>query len=304
MLGSCLDALVRMDFPAEDREVILVDNNSNDETVAIASRYREALNLTIAHAGGYISAVRNHGAGLATGDLIAFLDADCAPAQDWLSCAIQEWAPGRVVGAYYGIPPGSSWVAKAWYGHDHREKTGCVPFIPSGDLIISREAFLQVGGFDETIETNEDYEFCQRALAAGMEITACTSLAVTHFGTPQTLGEFYRKQHWHGKAVMKVTFRQLGSFKNARAVSFAMYTFACLGSAVLGLGMGLLSGNYFLVAGSLTALVLAPLALGTRLAIRRRELGELVPLFLLFLAYGIARAHCMADVTVPFRKTS
>ena len=119
-----------------------------------------------------------------------------------------------VVGAFYRIPPYSSWLAKSWYGYDETEKHGPVPFVPSGDLIVRKATFFAVGGFDETLETNEDYDFCNRAQkAADLDVIACPDLAVTHFRTPQTIGSFYRKQRWHGKHVFAVTLRNWQNFR-------------------------------------------------------------------------------------------
>ena len=41
--------------------------------------------------------------------------------------------------------------------------------------------------FDESLQTNEDYEFCQRIAAAGLKVFACDAASVIHLGTPQSL---------------------------------------------------------------------------------------------------------------------
>lgn len=305
VIGGCLQSLVQTDFPPKNREVIVVDNGSSDDTVAISLGYAERLNLRVArNQEGYISTLRNRGAAMARGEVLAFLDADCAPAQDWLTEAIKVCSPQRIVGAFYQIPSESSWVARVWYGHEYKEKQGPVAFIPSGDLIMCRDTFLEVGGFDETIETNEDYDFCQRALAAGFDVVAFTQLAVTHFGTPQTVSDFYKKQRWHGKHVIIVTLRDWTAFRNARAVSFAVYTLVCLISMLMGLCIGLLRGGYGVFEGALVAIILAPLTLSAHLAVRRRRIKDLVPLSVLFLTYGVARAMCLLDFPTVFRKAS
>jgi len=56
--------------------------------------------------------------------------------------------------------------------HMHRYQeaplSGEVSHVPAGDLTMRRRISLRVGGFDETIQTNEDYELCERVRAAGM----------------------------------------------------------------------------------------------------------------------------------------
>jgi glycosyltransferase involved in cell wall biosynthesis len=301
VIAECLDALSRTDYPPDAREVILVDNGSTDETVAVASRYADRLNLRIITGQkGYISAVRNRGALMATGQILAFLDADCAPPPDWLQRGASLCTPGRITGAYYAIPSRSSWVARSWYGDQHREKDGPVPFIPSGDLFVDRETFLKVGGFDETIETNEDCDFSERARAAGFEIIAYPELAVTHYGTPQALSGFYKKQRWHGKHVIAVTVRDLSAFRNFRAVAFALYTFLCMAAIAIGAGMALLTGGFGVLLAAAAGLILAPLALAARRCWRRKRPGDVFPLAVLFLVYGLARARCLLDIKTVF----
>ena len=130
---------------------------------------------------------------------------------------------------------------------------------------------------------------------------AFPKLAVTHWGTPQTLAAFYKKQRWHGRHVITVTLRDPTTFSNARAVSFAAYTLVCMLGILSGIFLVLASGRYQWLAWWVLALLLAPVALSVRLAIRRKNLRDLVPLILLFLTYGVARARCLLDVGAWFQ---
>jgi glycosyltransferase involved in cell wall biosynthesis len=227
VIARCLRALEAQTFPRDRWEVIVVDNGSRDRTLEIAASFAGSLNLTIlVKTGVSISAVRNFGARAAQGECLAFLDADCVAPPDWLKLAHGALSANsrRIVGAQYTIPRDSSWVAKAWYGDLCQLKQGPILYVPGGDLIVRRDRFFELSGFDEQIETSEDCDFCQRAAASGTPAVGIAALSVEHLGTPQTLSEFFRKQRWHGSHVFQVFLKDERHIRNARSVLLAFYT--------------------------------------------------------------------------------
>jgi glycosyltransferase involved in cell wall biosynthesis len=297
VLGQCLESLKGMNFSSGELEVIIVDNGSTDKTIQIAHNYGTIFRLTVTEKKGvHISALRNLGAAQARGDIFVFLDADCLVPTEWLSFALNCFNAQDVgvLGGYYRIPEGSSWVARTWYPEEEVNKRGIVPYLPSGDLMVTRAAFSLVGGFDETLETNEDYEFCQRIRAAGLGVVAYPELNVIHLGVPQTLGHFYRRNRWHGKHVMRVFLRDISSLHNAKPVFFALYVLVCLVGVFVGLGLGAL-GRFEVLAASLVALLVGPFLLGLRAAIARKRWTEVIPLASLYLVFGFSRAQCLVD---------
>src|ERR1700761_8163860 len=239
MIGRCLESLTKLDFARERFEAVLVDNGSRDNTLTIAESFKDRLNIRILQKSGVrISALRNTGAQVATGDILAFLDADCLASNDWLDrIFILAPADGAgVLGAHYLLPEDSSWVGRTWHRYQEAPKAGEVSHIPAGDLIMRREDFLRLGGFDETIQTNEDYELCERARAAGMKVRAFPEIGVVHLGTAQSLKVFFRKQAWHGTHVIKVFLRDPIHSHNRKAVFFAAYTLLCFAAVVAGIG--------------------------------------------------------------------
>lgn len=295
VIGRCLECLVAQDFPADRMEVLVVDNGSRDRTREIARGFSARLNLRVLEAKNVrIGALRNLGARCAHGEYVAFLDADCLPPTNWLSqaAAIFPQQPSAVIGAAYNIPEDSTWVARSWYGHQ-KSKQGDVSYIPGGDLLIRKSDFQLAGGFDETLQTNEDYEFCRRAIQAGLAVRAFAALGVCHLGTPQTLKDFYRKQRWHGKHVFRVFFRSLPRLRNLPSVAFALYILLCLAGMAGGVASALVWGNVWGLAGCTAALVAAPLVLSLRSTLRRKNFSNLAPLAVLFLIFGFARAACL-----------
>lgn len=307
VIGLCLSALGSTDFLKSEMEVIVVDNGSRDQTVHIARSFEAELNLRIFEKEGvHISALRNLGVREARGSILAFLDADCLAPKDWLKNVVKLWNDARtgVTGAHYQIPNDATWVGRVWHVDRQADRVGEVSYVPSGDLIVSRNVFSIIGGWDESIQTNEDYEFCQRARAAGFPVRSDPSLRVIHLGTPRTLRSFYRKQRWHGTHVLAVFLRDLRRGRNLKPVLFAIFTFACLIGSVIGVLILFAGGGWKVATTFLLALVLPLLSLAAARSAKRRKWGDIFPLALLYLIFGLGRAACLLDFKAWRRHTA
>ena len=76
-IGACIESLLAMEYPHDRVEIIVVDNNSTDQTRKIIDSYR-----VVAHREGKQghSAARQAGIEISRGDIIASTDADCRAA--------------------------------------------------------------------------------------------------------------------------------------------------------------------------------------------------------------------------------
>jgi len=304
MIGRCLESLAKMAFARDRFEVLVVDNGSRDKTLAIAESFQDRLNLrTLQKANVRISALRNLGARAATGDILAFLDADCLAPEDWLD-RILELAPADgtgVLGAHYLLPDDSTWVGRTWHRYQEAPKSGEVSHVPAGDLIVRREDFLKLGGFDETIQTNEDYELCERARKSGMQVRAFPRIGVIHLGTAQSLKVFFRKQAWHGTHVMKVFLRNISGSHNLKAVLFAVWTLLCLVGIAGGTAWTIADRGMWLVPlVAIAGLLLPPVALAMKQVLGSGKWADFFPLAALYLTYGVARAKALLSVWMVF----
>jgi cellulose synthase/poly-beta-1,6-N-acetylglucosamine synthase-like glycosyltransferase len=296
VIGRCLQALTRLDLPGYSFEVVLVDNGSTDRTIEIAKSFSSELNLIVlSKPGARISAMRNYGVSKTKGEFLAFLDADCVAPPDWLKTAPSRLAQDGVgvLGAHYRIPDDSRWVGRAWYGGLELELQGRIDWVPAGDMIIARSTFDRIGGFDESIQTNEDCELCERTRAAGLQVVGDAAVAVVHLGTPQTVAHFYRKIRWHATDAARVFFRSLPKITNPRPLLFACYTMLCLAGAAIGAAMAAWSRMFGVLAFFSAALLIPALLLSIRVAFRRRNWTIVVPLTVLHLAFGLARGEAL-----------
>lgn len=102
-IGSCCESLLQQTFRKDSYEVIFVDNNSTDGSAGIVAAY-PSIQLLQQHAPGSYAA-RNLGIRAARGQIIAFTDADCIAAPDWLArieTALSNQDVAVVLGAYSG----------------------------------------------------------------------------------------------------------------------------------------------------------------------------------------------------------
>lgn len=300
MIGRCLESLAKLVFSHDRFEVLLVDNGSRDRTIEIAESFQNRLSLRILQGANVrISALRNLGARAAAGNILAFLDADCLAPEDWLD-RILELVPvdgAGVLGANYLLPEDSTWVGRIWHRYQEAAKSGAVSHVPAGDLIMRREDFLRLGGFDETIQTNEDYELCERARKSGMQVRAFPRIGVVHLGMAQSLRVFFRKQAWHGTHVIKVFLRDVLKSHNRKAVFFAAYTLLSLFAVIFGVVATIISPKiWWLPVAGFAALCLPPALLSARQVLASGRLPDFFPLFVLYLTYGMARARALLSI--------
>lgn len=168
-LKACLESLQnQQDFELnQDYEVIVVDDGSTDNTCVVAQKYEVEL-ISQENAGP--AAARNAGARMARGQILAFTDADCIPAPDWLSQLTRPFQDAAVVGvkgAYQTRETG--WIPRFVqleyaYKYERMKKLPSIDFIDTYSAAYRRDVFLENGGFDQAfpVPSVEDQEFSFR----------------------------------------------------------------------------------------------------------------------------------------------
>ncbi|MSM38733.1 MAG: glycosyltransferase [Geobacter sp.] len=198
-ISMCLDSINAMDTEGLTFEVIVVDNGSTDKTVSIAkakgATVFEKPDLTI-------SALRNFGATQAAGDILAFLDADCTVDNKWLKNALVYKDQNEVVsfGSPAVIPENATWVQTSWFAiREKKCQIQEVNWHESANVFVLKKAFEEVGGFDETLITCEDYDLSARLKKIG-RLLCDNRIVAVHHREPATVGDFFRKEKWRGKS--------------------------------------------------------------------------------------------------------
>jgi glycosyltransferase involved in cell wall biosynthesis len=265
-------------------ELIVVDNGSDDRTPEI-TRWFCPTKLLI-DGNKTIGGLRTLGAASATGQLLAFIDADCVLADDWriaLERTMRECRPD-ITGSLCVVPETDNWIGKTWYSGRPADRRR-VHHINSGNLVIRRERFERVGGFNEALVTDEDSDLEVRLMAAGSTMLEDPAIEAKHLSNPRTLRQFFRRTSWH--AVNGLRFRVGGK------IDLTMIATAIYSLGLLSLPLCLLFGSGFLMCSAWIVVALFGIpALSSTYRLRRTGgRNYFLQLTLLYSVYFIARIY-------------
>lgn len=188
-MEACLNSLMRLNYPKNKLEVLVVDDASTDSTPEVVSRF--PVRLIRNKQNRQASFCRNLAAHQAKGDILAFIDSDCLADPGWLLELIPAFrdaalgAVGGRVDAYYdegGLDRyekvKSSLIMGTWPKRSQQDN----PFfyVPSCNMLIRRKLFLGLGGFDETLVVGEDVDLCYRISNRGYQLEYRTMGTIYH----------------------------------------------------------------------------------------------------------------------------
>jgi glycosyltransferase involved in cell wall biosynthesis len=205
-LRRTLDALGSQTYPLDLIEVIVVADGCTDDTGKILPTYNPPFKLRFVEQAAQGPAVaRNHGASLAAGRLLVFLDDDIQAAPEFIAAHVRahRQRPGLVAIGY--LPPvlqvqtGFFRLSlRAWWenkftmmrepGHRYTYRD-----LLSGNVSLEREMFAATGGFDPALYCHEDYELGIRLIKAGASLTFTPEALGYHYEITQMSRSFQRK---------------------------------------------------------------------------------------------------------------
>jgi len=184
-LTETLDSVLKQTFT--DFEVIVINDGSRDETAAIAQSTGDARVRLVSQDNVGLAATRNRGIQLARSEYISFIDAD------------DLWTPEKLAAQWAALEaqPAAA-IAYSWtdyidesgrflYPGSHQTCNGDVyaqllvhNFFESGSNVLARKAVLvEMGGFDETLPSVEDWDLWLR-IAARYPIAAVAAPQVLY----------------------------------------------------------------------------------------------------------------------------
>jgi glycosyltransferase involved in cell wall biosynthesis len=239
LLQQTLSTLRGCTAPSDcDLEILVVDNNSTDETPTVLRRMADAPGYPVRYAAEQRqgkSFALNRAFTLARGDVIALTDDDVLPANAWLTTIADRFrsepivfAFGKVLPRWSVLPPPELLTHRArdlWgplalvdYGDEP------IRYTPSGfrslrlpigaNLAVRRDALERVGGWrtdlgrvDNSLVCGEDRELCVRLFRAGLYEGMYDPRISVHHHVPRarlTRRYFRRWFYWHGRTMARM----------------------------------------------------------------------------------------------------
>jgi GT2 family glycosyltransferase/glycosyltransferase involved in cell wall biosynthesis len=200
LLADCLDALEAQDYPQDRVETVLVDNGSTDDSVSFVRQAYPRVRVVEAGRNLGFAGGNNLGARVATGDYLALINNDAQADPRWLGAmlkALEEQSEiacaaskildqdGETVdfvgpamnlyGRAFHIDEGMP-VAPGYYDKPRELLAPC-----GGAMMIRRDVFREVGGFDEDyVAYFEDLDLGWRLWLYGYKVLFVPDAVVYH----------------------------------------------------------------------------------------------------------------------------
>lgn len=299
-----LDSIYTQTHPRQEIEVIVADGLSTDRTrqeIAEFQRSHPDLRVKIVdNPARVIPAGLNRALETARGEFIVRLDGHSMPEPDYIErcvAALDQGLGDNVGGVWEIRPRGSGWQARAiaaaashplgvgdalYRVGGRAQKVDTVPFGAFRHSLVER-----IGSFDESLFTNEDYEFNSRLRRAGGVVWLDPAIRTVYFA-PATLAALAR-QYWrygYWKARMLRRYPETIRWRQALPPAFVLSLVILAGIAPwFGLAR-------WILAVELGVHVLILLAAGLQMSVQKRDAALLagVPLAVasMHLTWGIA----------------
>lgn len=283
-IASLLDALYEQTFPRAQMEVVIADGGSVDGTREAIQRWQaghpDFIVRVVPNPRRTIPAGLNTAIRASQGEVIIRMDAHSIPAPDYVQRCVTLLASGRGdnVGGRWEIRPGANtWIARSIAraaGHPlgagdaryrHSEKAGAVDTVPFGAFY--RSLIEKVGGFDETLLTNEDYEFNVRVRQSGGTVWFDPAIRTTYIARA-TIGDLAAQYYRYGYWKARMLYRHPSTLRWRQALP-PLFVAGLLGGVLLWPIRW--ARVFFLGALGVYGLILG--AVGLRLALHERDLG-------------------------------
>jgi glycosyltransferase involved in cell wall biosynthesis len=271
-IRQCLDSIFSQTY--ENFETVLVDADSKDETLQIASSYPVRI---VAQDKGNLARARNIGLLHSTGDIVAFLDSDATASPDWLQRIASRFEEGEVavVGGPGELPDGSNtWQRAVGIVDAHIIpkvfEWGPAELIKGYNVAYRRIVLERVGFFNEELDTAEETELNKRIMDTGARLVFDERIRVLHCKR-RNPSQYFRQHLWYGVGKGQMLRRNLRSLKWSNVLALSLLLLPCI------LGWLVITGFFNLTLGVVLLFALATLVVASHVCVKSQS-AKLVPI--------------------------
>jgi succinoglycan biosynthesis protein ExoA len=297
-IRKLLEAIYAQTFPRTDLEVVIADGISTDGTRAQIAAFSEShpdLNISVVdNLPRSIPSALNCALKETQGEIIVRLDAHSMPYPDYIERIVEDVQDdlGENVGGIWEIHPGAkTWVAQSIAAaashplgvgdalYRHTNTPALVDTVPFG--AFKRELLALVGLFDESLLTNEDYEFNARIRKSGGRIWLDPAVRSVYFARP-TLAMLARQYARYGFWKWRMLRRYSETIRWRQGLP-PLFVLSLIGGIVLAVFLPFFR---VLLALEISVYLIALAAAGIQVALRQKKAH-----FVIGLPLAIATMH-------------
>lgn len=229
LLRRTLDSLVKQTLPPQDYEIIVVDNNSTDNTPEVVRDFQERsshqIHYVLETTQG-LSAARNTGVQQSSGPIISFIDDDAEAAPDWLAAVVgafhrnpDAWGVGGNTFAIWDAER-PAWLTDDFLGNlsiqdrgPKERKLTLYENILGTNCSFRREVFAEVGYFPtdlgrvgKSLLAGEEVELCRRIHSQGKSMYHVPDVVVFHHVTPERMTRSYFRKRCYLSGLSRASY--------------------------------------------------------------------------------------------------
>jgi GT2 family glycosyltransferase len=300
-LLQTLKSIGQLEYPQDRFEVIVVDDGSVDDTREVLTRFSRRAPFSFKYRSKKdegVSSARNMGIGMARGEVLVFIDDDCAATNSWLKNLTAQINSDEVgvIGGPEKIPPEgpllsrcvgyivNSFVGAAGLFKGEGPRLG--RFYPKGcNMALTKRVLHEVGLFDENLMPSEDVELAYRIRRAGYKIKYAPRAAVIHHRNI-SFKNFLSKTFWIGYFRAILGFKHRGFLQVAHLIPAACF----ISFLILAVGWLFLSWPPLLFVLPVAAYILTVVGSGVHAALSLKDARALVLIPLLLPLHHLSHA--------------
>jgi len=209
-IANVIQSLLDQDYPKELLEIIIVDNNSNDQTKELAKqhpvRLLEEKNIQSSYA------ARNKGIQNAKGEILAFTDSDCIATPQWIKEGVRalvsestDSVGGKVEFVYSKDRTTAELfdsITSMQIESDIKDRN----IGKTANLFVKSLLFDKIGMFPDSVQSGGDVQWTSRATRNGFSLVYAPGAIVQH--PARRLKKLLKKQYRVGKGVPDILLNE------------------------------------------------------------------------------------------------